>query len=107
MSLLGDDPDEIYLGQEAAIVSCAGDHDRNRPDYMTSNSSAERQVHSTGDAIETWEPTAQEKTTVKMMPDGRLRKDNDIGKRGIRHCATEDQIVGSRVYVDFCAMRVY
>lgn len=47
----------------------------------------------------------REKTTTKILPDGRLRKDNDIGERGIRHCATE--VVGSRVYVDFFAMRVY
>lgn len=41
----------------------------------------------------------REKTTTKILTDGRLRKDNDIGERGIRHCATE--VVRSRVYVDF------
>lgn len=44
MSPLSGDPDVINLGQ-AANVSCAGDHDRNRPDYMTSKTSAERQVY--------------------------------------------------------------
>lgn len=45
MSSLSGDPDVIHLGQEAANVSCAGDRDRNRPDYMTSKTSVERQVH--------------------------------------------------------------